>query len=252
MERPEAARRALRRRRAEPARVPARTGRRARRLRGRGASGSSSSSSRERIVVGHSYGGVIALLAAARRPELVRSLTVIEPPAFGSRAAWPASTRTSRGCPRSGRAGRDEPEAFLRGFLAPSARPPARQLHAGAAAGRADAAGRAPAARGGDPARDAGGRAVPEARRLGRPRARRSRRCATCSRSGRRRASGPAGRRPLRAAPRRAVQRAARRLRPSRRFQVTVCYLDVGGLAQRIVGLAPPLDRVPSFTISST
>src|SRR5215469_7155585 len=34
-------------------------------------------------LVGHSYGGVIALLAAARRPELVRSLTVIEPPAFG-------------------------------------------------------------------------------------------------------------------------------------------------------------------------
>lgn len=34
-------------------------------------------------LVGHSYGGVIALLAAAHRPEAVRSLTVIEPPAFG-------------------------------------------------------------------------------------------------------------------------------------------------------------------------
>jgi pimeloyl-ACP methyl ester carboxylesterase len=33
-------------------------------------------------VVGHSYGGVAALLAAARVPERVRSLTVIEPPAF--------------------------------------------------------------------------------------------------------------------------------------------------------------------------
>src|SRR5437764_15353548 len=33
-------------------------------------------------LVGHSYGGVIAILAAARRPELVRSLTMIEPPAF--------------------------------------------------------------------------------------------------------------------------------------------------------------------------
>ena len=32
-------------------------------------------------LVGHSYGGVIALLAAAQRPEHVRSLTVIEPPA---------------------------------------------------------------------------------------------------------------------------------------------------------------------------
>jgi pimeloyl-ACP methyl ester carboxylesterase len=34
-------------------------------------------------LVGHSYGGVIALLAAAAHPELVRSLTVIEPPALG-------------------------------------------------------------------------------------------------------------------------------------------------------------------------
>jgi pimeloyl-ACP methyl ester carboxylesterase len=33
-------------------------------------------------VVGHSYGGVLCLLAAARRPDLVWSLTVIEPPAF--------------------------------------------------------------------------------------------------------------------------------------------------------------------------
>jgi len=34
-------------------------------------------------LVGHSYGGVVSLLAAARRPEAVRSLTVIEPPALG-------------------------------------------------------------------------------------------------------------------------------------------------------------------------
>jgi pimeloyl-ACP methyl ester carboxylesterase len=33
-------------------------------------------------LVGHSYGGVLALLMAARRPTLVRSLTVIEPPAY--------------------------------------------------------------------------------------------------------------------------------------------------------------------------
>ena len=31
-------------------------------------------------LVGHSYGGVISLLAAAAVPERVRSLTVIEPP----------------------------------------------------------------------------------------------------------------------------------------------------------------------------
>jgi pimeloyl-ACP methyl ester carboxylesterase len=34
-------------------------------------------------LVGHSYGGVVSLLAAARRPQHVRSLTVIEPPALG-------------------------------------------------------------------------------------------------------------------------------------------------------------------------
>jgi pimeloyl-ACP methyl ester carboxylesterase len=33
-------------------------------------------------LVGHSYGGIVCLLAAALRPEGVRSLTVIEPPAF--------------------------------------------------------------------------------------------------------------------------------------------------------------------------
>jgi pimeloyl-ACP methyl ester carboxylesterase len=34
-------------------------------------------------LVGHSYGGVVSLLAAARRRKAVRSLTVIEPPALG-------------------------------------------------------------------------------------------------------------------------------------------------------------------------
>jgi pimeloyl-ACP methyl ester carboxylesterase len=34
-------------------------------------------------LVGHSYGGVVSMLAAARKPEAVRSLTVIEPPALG-------------------------------------------------------------------------------------------------------------------------------------------------------------------------
>src|SRR4051795_5182779 len=33
-------------------------------------------------LVGHSYGGVIALLGAARYPDRLRSLTVIEPPCF--------------------------------------------------------------------------------------------------------------------------------------------------------------------------
>jgi pimeloyl-ACP methyl ester carboxylesterase len=34
-------------------------------------------------IVGHSYGAVACLIAAAMHPEKVRSLTVIEPPAFG-------------------------------------------------------------------------------------------------------------------------------------------------------------------------
>jgi pimeloyl-ACP methyl ester carboxylesterase len=34
-------------------------------------------------LVGHSYGAVVSLLAAGRRPDAVRSLTVIEPPALG-------------------------------------------------------------------------------------------------------------------------------------------------------------------------
>jgi pimeloyl-ACP methyl ester carboxylesterase len=34
-------------------------------------------------LVGHSYGGVVCLLTAGLRPEAVRSLTVIEPPALG-------------------------------------------------------------------------------------------------------------------------------------------------------------------------
>lgn len=34
-------------------------------------------------VLGHSYGGVVALIAAGQRPELVRSLVVVEPPMYG-------------------------------------------------------------------------------------------------------------------------------------------------------------------------
>jgi pimeloyl-ACP methyl ester carboxylesterase len=41
-------------------------------------------------LVGHSYGGVISLLAAALVPERIDSLTVIEPPAFGLVRGHPA------------------------------------------------------------------------------------------------------------------------------------------------------------------
>lgn len=41
-------------------------------------------------LVGHSYGGLAALVAADRRPQAVLSLTLIEPPAFGLCADHPA------------------------------------------------------------------------------------------------------------------------------------------------------------------
>ena len=41
-------------------------------------------------VVGHSYGGVVAMLAAGRRPQAVRSLILIEPAAFRVAANHPA------------------------------------------------------------------------------------------------------------------------------------------------------------------
>ena len=44
-------------------------------------------------LVAHSYGGVISLYATALRPEAVRSLTVIEPPAFGLARGHPAADR---------------------------------------------------------------------------------------------------------------------------------------------------------------
>jgi pimeloyl-ACP methyl ester carboxylesterase len=41
-------------------------------------------------LIGHSYGGVVSILATARRPEAVWSLTVIEPPFFSLAADVPA------------------------------------------------------------------------------------------------------------------------------------------------------------------
>ncbi|HZS30462.1 MAG TPA: alpha/beta hydrolase [Gaiellaceae bacterium] len=71
----------------------------------------------EAHVVGHSYGGVIALLAAARRPELVRSLTVIEPPALGIARGVPAVDAFDAAAARLWQDGPRDPAAFLRGFL---------------------------------------------------------------------------------------------------------------------------------------
>ncbi len=69
-------------------------------------------------LVGHSYGGVIALLAAARRPELVGSLTVVEPPAFSVARGVPAVEDLVVRMERHWTEGPRDPSEFLRGFLA--------------------------------------------------------------------------------------------------------------------------------------
>jgi pimeloyl-ACP methyl ester carboxylesterase len=68
-------------------------------------------------LVGNSYGGVISLLAAVRRPDL-RSLTVIEPPATRLAPDDPAARRfAADGMHWWAHGPKDDPEAFLRGFL---------------------------------------------------------------------------------------------------------------------------------------
>jgi pimeloyl-ACP methyl ester carboxylesterase len=69
-------------------------------------------------LVGHSYGGVISLLIAARRPEAVRSLTVSEPPAFGVARGTPEVDRLVDELGSFFAAGPYEPADYLRGFLA--------------------------------------------------------------------------------------------------------------------------------------
>jgi pimeloyl-ACP methyl ester carboxylesterase len=68
-------------------------------------------------LVGFSYGGVGALLAAAQRPEAVRSLTVIEPPAFGLAPEDPAAAAVVTQSLDLWANGPRDPEAFLRIFL---------------------------------------------------------------------------------------------------------------------------------------
>ncbi len=69
-------------------------------------------------VLGHSYGAIACMLAAARRPHSVRSLTVIEPPAFGLVPADPAVATMIERLERhiDSSAGMTE-EQYLRGFL---------------------------------------------------------------------------------------------------------------------------------------
>jgi pimeloyl-ACP methyl ester carboxylesterase len=69
-------------------------------------------------LVGHSYGGVVSLLAAARRPEALRSLTVIEPPATRVALDVPAVAEFAEGGARLwAEDPKDDAEAFLRTFL---------------------------------------------------------------------------------------------------------------------------------------
>ena len=69
-------------------------------------------------LVGHSYGGVVALLAAASRPEAIASLTLIEPPATRVAVGIPVVddfAEAGRLLYASGSA--DDPEIVLRRFL---------------------------------------------------------------------------------------------------------------------------------------
>ena len=69
-------------------------------------------------LVGHSYGGVVSLLAAAARPDVLASLTVIEPPATKVAAGIPAvDALAAEGEEVYALAATLDPETFLRRFL---------------------------------------------------------------------------------------------------------------------------------------
>ena len=68
-------------------------------------------------LVGHSYGAVVSLFAAARCADRLRSLTVVEPPAFGIAAGDPAADAFVERARTLWEEGPREPDAFLRQFL---------------------------------------------------------------------------------------------------------------------------------------
>jgi len=70
-------------------------------------------------LVGHSYGGIVSLLAAASRPDVLRSLSVIEPPCTRVAAGVPevdAFARAGMELYATARSG--DPDEYLRRFLA--------------------------------------------------------------------------------------------------------------------------------------
>lgn len=69
-------------------------------------------------LVGHSYGGVIALLMAARRPEVVCSLAVSEPPACALARGNPDVEALVERLDEHFSHGPRDPRGFLVGFLA--------------------------------------------------------------------------------------------------------------------------------------
>jgi pimeloyl-ACP methyl ester carboxylesterase len=68
-------------------------------------------------LVGYSYGGIVALLAAAQRPDAVRSLTVIEPPALWLARGNEDVDRLAFDLFKLFFSGPSEPRAFLEKFL---------------------------------------------------------------------------------------------------------------------------------------
>jgi pimeloyl-ACP methyl ester carboxylesterase len=69
-------------------------------------------------LVGHSYGGVISLFAAARYADRLKSLTLVEPPAFGIARGNPAADEFSKRATELWEHGPRDPGEFLRWFLA--------------------------------------------------------------------------------------------------------------------------------------
>ncbi|MDP9366622.1 MAG: alpha/beta hydrolase, partial [Chloroflexota bacterium] len=68
-------------------------------------------------LVGYSYGGLVSLLVAARRPDLVRSLVLIEPPAFGVAPDRPDARRQVGRLAALYPTDRLTPEEYRVGFL---------------------------------------------------------------------------------------------------------------------------------------